>query len=139
MRRIDKIIIHSSATPPDMDIGVPEIDEWHKARQFSQIGYHFVIRRNGVIEKGRPVCAVGAHARGHNLHSIGICWVGGYNNIEEKQPEDNRTNEQKHSMVKLIKALQIVFHIGDILGHRDVKNTDCPSFDAKEEFKNVQK
>ncbi len=135
MRRIDKIIIHSSATPPEMDIGVAEIDQWHKERGFSQIGYHFVIRRDGAIERGRPVCATGAHARGYNLHSIGICWIGGYNNNKDKQPEDNRTDEQKPSMVMLIKSLLVVFPIDEVFGHRDIANTACPSFDVKKEFK----
>ncbi len=135
MRRIDKIIIHSSATPPDMDIGVPEIDKWHKDRGFSQIGYHFVIRRDGVIERGRPVCVSGAHARGHNLHSIGICWIGGYDT--DFNTADNRTDEQKTTMIMLIKSLLVVFPISDVFGHRNVKNTKCPSFDAKKEFEKI--
>ena len=134
MRRIDKIIIHSSATPPDMDIGAKEIDKWHKQRNppFRCIGYHFVIRRNGIIERGRPVADIGAHTRGHNFQSVGICWIGGTN--VELEAFDSRTDEQKKSMLDLIKSLRIVFPIDAIFGHRDFANTACPSFDVKKEF-----
>ena len=134
MRRIDKIIIHSSATPPSMDIGVKEIDKWHRDRGFRCIGYHFVIRRNGVIEKGRDVGDMGAHARGYNSNSIGICWVGG---TKSGKAFDNRTESQKKSMFKLIKALMVIFDIKMVLGHRNVGNTECPSFDAKKEFEDI--
>lgn len=141
MRRIDKIIIHSSATPPSMDIGRDEIYKWHtdlkpQGRGWSDIGYHFVVRRNGIIEIGRPIGNIGAHTRGHNRNSIGVCWVGGYNNIVDKYPEDNRTDEQKESMLRLNKALFLVLEdLKEVLGHGDLANTKCPSFDAKEEFK----
>ena len=132
MRRIDEIIIHSAATPASMDIGVKEIDKWHKKRGFRMVGYHFVIRRNGIIEKGRPVGDIGAHARGYNRHTIGICYVGGTRN---GKAFDNRTSRQKDSLIKLMMALKLVFGINMILGHRNVKNTDCPSFDAANEYK----
>ncbi len=135
MRRIDKIIIHSSATPPSMDIGAEEIDKWHKDRGFRCIGYHFVIRRNGVLERGRDVGETGAHARGSNINSIGICWVGGVN-YNGSKPEDNRTLKQKDSMIKLISAIVLLFDV-KILGHRNVSNTKCPSFDAKKEYSGV--
>ncbi len=135
MRRIDKIIIHSSATPSSMDIGAEEIDKWHKDRGFRCIGYHFVIRRNGVLERGRDVGETGAHARGYNINSIGICWVGGVN-YNGSKPEDNRTLKQKDSMIKLISAIVLLFDV-KILGHRNVSNTKCPSFDAKKEYSGV--
>jgi len=134
MRLIDEIIIHSSATPASMDIGVKEIDKWHRDRGFRCIGYHFVIRRNGSIEKGRHVCEIGAHAKGYNFHSIGICWVGGTKN---GKAFDNRTYQQCDSMVELIDALKVVFDIKSIIGHRNVGRTECPSFDAKKEFEGV--
>lgn len=70
-RRIDYIIVHCSAT--DVDVGVREITRWHKKRGFKTIGYHYVVRRNGLIEKGRPESAVGAHCRNANRYSIGVC------------------------------------------------------------------
>ena len=134
MRRICEIIVHSSSTPSSMDIGVKEIDKWHRDRNFRMVGYHFVIRRNGLIEKGRDVGDTGAHVRGYNLNSIGICWVGGTKN---GKAFDNRTTKQKKSMFKLIRALIIVFDIERILGHRNVGNTECPSFCAKKEFEDI--
>src|SRR5690606_114532 len=76
-RFINLLVIHCAATTPLMDIGAKEIDVWHKQRGWSKIGYHFVIRRNGVIEKGRDISEVGAHVEGYNKNSIGICMVGG--------------------------------------------------------------
>ena len=77
MRHIEDIVVHSSATKPSMDIGVDEIRQWHLARKFRDVGYHYIIRRCGEIELGRNISETGAHVRGHNKHSIGICMVGG--------------------------------------------------------------
>ena len=79
MRKVNLLVIHCAATKPNMDIGRDEIDSWHKARGWSGIGYHYVIRRDGRIESGRPVEQAGAHASGYNANSIGICLVGGIN------------------------------------------------------------
>jgi len=75
---IARIIVHCSATPPDMSIGVSEIRDWHvNQNKWSDIGYHFVIKRGGLIQQGRDIELAGAHAEGHNSDSIGICLVGG--------------------------------------------------------------
>jgi N-acetylmuramoyl-L-alanine amidase len=76
-REIDLIVIHCAYTSPKMDIGVKEIDEWHRARGWNQIGYHYVVRRDGTVEHGRSVKTVGAHVKGFNAKSIGVCLVGG--------------------------------------------------------------
>lgn len=132
MRYIDKIIIHCSATTPEMDVGVKEISKWHVNRGFSGCGYHFVIRRDGVIEKGRDIWVAGAHAKGFNNSSIGICWVGGVDSDLKEQ--DNRTQEQKSAMSTLIKLLGFMFDDADVCGHRDLPNVKkaCPSFDVNE-------
>lgn len=134
MRNIDNIIIHCSDTSIVMDIGAKEIDEWHKERGWSGIGYHYVIRRNGVIEMGRDLDKdgkvlehVGAHVQGYNKNSIGICWVGGRYGI------DNRTNEQKVSMKTLVLLLKELFSNAEIKGHNEFNpNKLCPSFDVQE-------
>ena len=82
MREINTFIIHCSDTYPDMDIGVEEIRRWHKERGWSDIGYHYVIRRNGKIEEGRNDGIVGAHAKGMNENSLGICMVGGKSKLD---------------------------------------------------------
>ena len=77
MRSIDFIAIHCAATPAEVDVGVREITRWHRARRFRTIGYHYVIRRDGTIEKGRPDDQRGAHEPRINSRSIAVCLVGG--------------------------------------------------------------
>ena len=75
----DYIIIHCSATPPSMDVGAKEIDKWHRQRGWRKIGYHYVITRDGDIQEGRELDEIGAHCRGLNSTSVGVCLVGGVN------------------------------------------------------------
>ena len=132
MRQISKIVIHCSATTPTMDIGFTEINQWHKDRGWSGCGYHYIIRRNGKIELGRYIGKIGAHAKGHNKDSIGICYVGGVDSNNNAQ--DNRTMAQKLTLTKLLKAHLLIFGKLDILGHRDLAGVkkECPCFDVKE-------
>lgn len=141
-RRTDYIVIHCSATPPSSDIGADEIDTWHKARGWSGIGYHAVIRRNGEIEFGRHPDDVGAHVRGQNARSIGICMVGGVDG--GGMPESNFTPEQYESLDRSIKFYSLAYPLAKVVGHRDLSpdvNGDgvisehewmkaCPSFDV---------
>ena len=126
MRSINLIVIHCADTPSTMDIGVKEIRQWHvKERGWKDIGYHFVIRRNGTIEKGRDVEVVGAHVAGHNAHSIGICMVGG-------KPKANYTLEQWEALKKLIIGLKFTYKDAELVGHCDLdSNKTCPQFDVK--------
>ena len=135
-RIIEKVIIHCSATPPSMDIGVEDIRQWHINRGWRDVGYHFVIRRDGTIEEGRHVDEIGAHARGHNLRSIGICYVGGVD--ADLEPQDNRTPEQIEAMWELLFSIELVHGKLDILGHCDLPGVTkaCPSFDVKEWLRN---
>ena len=75
--RTDLIVVHCSATRPQMDIGANTIREWHISRGFNNVGYALVIRRNGLLEIGPDLDDVGAHVAGHNSKSIGLCLVGG--------------------------------------------------------------
>lgn len=129
----NKLIVHCSATKPTQDIGLEEIDSWHKARGWRGCGYHYIIRRNGVIEQGRPVTEKGAHAKGYN-DCLGICLVGGLD--ENGAPEDNFTEEQINNFMMFVQCLSIVFGRMTILGHRDLPNVNkaCPSFDVVEKF-----
>lgn len=123
MRYIDSIIVHCSASPDYLDIGAKEIDKWHKDRGWSGIGYHYVVRRNGEIERGRNVAMQGAHARGANQTSVGVCWVG------TNQPSP----EQYKSLIALINWLRGKFSIkvDMVMGHREAVRTDksCPNID----------
>ena len=123
MREINTIIIHAADTPADMDIGAAEIDQWHKERGWSGIGYHYVIRRDGSLETGRPENEVGAHAYRHNGDSIGVCMVGG-------KPDCNYTSAQWACLESLAEYL-LERHGAKLIGHRDVSEKPCPMFDVK--------
>lgn len=137
MREIQFIVIHCTYTPPSADIGVEEIRKWHvEERGWTDIGYHFAVRRDGTVEVGRPIERPGAHVKGHNSNSIGIAWVGGMAQ-GAKKPEDNRTEEQNEAMVDLIKDLQQKFPGAAVMGHRDFRGVkkQCPCFDVREWYK----
>lgn len=130
MRKINSIFVHCAATPPDMNIGAKEIRAMHvNGRGWSDIGYHYVIRRDGTIEEGRPIERNGAHARGHNKGSIGVCMVGGVSS--SNKPDANFTFRQYESLNILLKDLKNEYMLSnhDIHGHRDVAAKACPSFD----------
>ena len=107
MRKIDKIILHCAATPEGRDVKTETIKSWHvKGNGWSDIGYHFVIELDGTIRNGRPVERIGAHTKGHNATSIGICYVGGVD--KNKTPKDTRNEAQRQSMDELIQSNRIV-------------------------------
>jgi hypothetical protein len=138
MRKIDTIVIHCSATPEGRAVSVSTIRDWHLKRGWRDIGYHFVIGLDGEIWTGRPIEQKGAHVRGHNATSIGICYVGGVTDDGRRAPKDTRTPEQKQSLVKLMRGLLAQFpEINDIRGHRDFPKVAkaCPCFDAIPEYK----
>ena len=134
MRDINMIVIHCSATTAKQSqIGVKEIDKWHRQRGFFEIGYHFVIKRSGEIQKGRDIEKIGAHAKGYNETSIGICLVGGID--KRGNPENNFTVAQFDALNALLHELIEQYpDIKVILGHRDLPlvNKACPSFDVSE-------
>lgn len=129
-RRIEQIVIHCSATQPHQDIGAQEIDGWHKKRGWSGIGYHYVIRRNGAIEKGRPDDKAGAHVQGHNSRTLGICLIGGLNAEGRARPD--YTPEQWQTLELLVRHLKSQHMRAEVLGHRDFPgvNKACPCFDV---------
>ena len=135
-RNIKELIVHCSATPEGKDYSVDTIRQWHLQRGFSDIGYHYVIYRDGSIHIGRDESIIGAHCTGHNTNSIGICYIGGCAS-DGKTPKDTRTTEQKQSLVKLLKELKIKYPQASIHGHRDFANKACPSFDATKEYSSL--
>ena len=136
MRDISKVIIHCSATKDNQDFSAKDIDNWHKEKGWSGIGYHYVIKRDGTLEVGRAEERKGAHCKGHNIDSIGICYIGGINSTDG-QPQDNRTYEQTIALRTLVKSLKIRYPQATVQGHNEFSNKDCPCFDVKEEFKNI--
>jgi len=128
MREIDRIIVHCAYTPADMDIGVAEIERWHKDRGWNQVGYHYVIRRDGTVERGRDEGVQGAHVRGHNHDSIGVCLVGG-------KPEFNFTWAQLTALRNLVYELQDRHPNITIHGHNEFDaSKTCPTFNTRELF-----
>ena len=123
-------VVHCSATKPSMDIGVKEIDSWHRLKGWFSIGYHYVIRRDGTVEEGRDSNTPGAHARGYNHNSLGVCLIGG---VDDKgKPENNFTVEQFQSLYLLLEKLTEEHTLVTVLGHRDLPgvNKACPCFDV---------
>ena len=137
------IVIHCTATPPDLNVTKDLIDKWHKQRGWSGIGYHFLIRRNGFIEAGRHSDDVGAHCKGHNRESISVSLAGGIDATGASK--DNFTTPQKESLCTLVKTLSIMYPKAEILGHRDLSPDidgdgiiekhewmkDCPCFEVR--------
>jgi hypothetical protein len=128
MRRIDSIVVHCSDTPNNRNVTVEEIRDWHvNERGWDDIGYHFIIYRNGALMMGRPVPIAGAHCYGHNGHSIGVCLIG----------RDEFTKEQFNALRALHKVIRHVFGDLGVYGHRDLnKHKTCPNFDVKEVLTN---
>lgn len=142
-RRINSIIVHCSATPEGRDYTVEQIKKDHKEQGWSDIGYHYVIYRDGSIHEGRNVDIIGAHCEGYNSNSIGVCYIGGLENkpnVEYKKlkAKDTRTEAQKRALIELLSKLKKYYPGAKIYGHHDFnKGKDCPSFDAKNEYKNL--
>ena len=137
MRKINKIIIHCSATPEGREHDVADIRRWHLKRGFNDIGYHYLIHIDGTIEEGRPINKQGAHCSGENRGSIGICYVGGMSK-DMKKAKDTRTQAQKDSLIKLMHELIYKYNkYMTIHGHNEYANKACPSFNVKEEYANL--
>lgn len=137
MRKINKLIVHCSATPEGRDVKTETIKDWHvNGNHWKDIGYHYVIELDGSIHKGRDESVIGAHCSGQNADSIGICYVGGVDK-DCKTPKDTRTEAQKQSLIKLLKELKQKYTGAVIYGHRDFAKKDCPSFDAKTEYNSL--
>lgn len=132
MRKVNEIIIHCSATKPNIHIGAKEIDSWHRKRGFDEIGYHYVIRRSGEIEKGRDLDKAGAHCKKHNSFSIGICLVGGID--DNGKSENNFTESQFQALRKLVAELKILYPKASLHGHNEFAAKDCPCFNVQEFF-----
>lgn len=135
-RDIKEIIVHCSATPEGKDFTVEQIKQSHLQRGFSDIGYHWVIYRDGTIHSGRPESIAGAHCTGHNTISIGVCYIGGVA-LDGKTPKDTRTEKQKISLLSLLRELKKKYPKATIYSHRNFANKACPSFDATNEYKNL--
>lgn len=144
MKVVNRLVVHCSATRATADVGVADIRLWHKRQGWRDVGYHYVIRRNGTVEKGRHDNEPGAHAAGFNGDSIAICMVGGVG--ADGKGENNFNYQQFDALRSLLNTLRLRFPAAEILGHRDLspdRNKDgkvtknewlkeCPSFSVRD-------
>ena len=136
MRNVNKIIVHCSATPEGKAFSVADIRRWHLQRGGSDVGYHFVVYLDGSVHVGRPLRKCGAHCKGYNAHSVGICYIGGLASAG-KTPKDTRTDTQKASLEKLITELRQQLPNASVHGHREYANKACPCCDARKEYNDL--
>ncbi len=149
-QNIRRIAIHCTATREGQDVDAATIKRWHLGQGWNDIGYHFVIRLDGTIERGRPEEIPGSHVRGFNTGSIAVVYVGGLD--RQGKAKDTRTVEQQAAMTELVRALVAKYPGADVLGHRDHSPDkdgdgvierhewlkDCPCFDVRAWWESVK-
>lgn len=131
MRKIDKIVLHCSATREGQDIKASTIKKWHvEDNGWADVGYHLIIELDGNVERGRPIEKSGAHARGHNSTSIGICYVGGCD--QHLQPKNTMRRAQELSLIRLVRHFLSEYPNAKVVGHNELDSgKDCPSFNVQ--------
>ncbi len=134
-RSIQYIVVHCSATRANIPFTEEQLLKCHLQRGFKCIGYHFYITRDGELHHCRPVSEPGAHVRGFNRHSIGICYEGGLD--ENGYPVDTRTQAQRFTLLDLLTILRHQYPKAQILGHYQLSasiHKACPCFDCRKEY-----
>ena len=136
MRVINLIVVHCSATKADRDFTEQDLEVCHRRRGMNGPGYHFYIRKNGDIKTTRPIEKIGAHARGYNAQSIGICYEGGVS--ERGRPADTRTEAQKRALLTLVRELKGRYPRAIVVSHHTFDpRKACPCFHAEREYRDV--
>ena len=155
-REITHIVVHCTATREGQPKTVDQIRSEHRQQGWSDIGYHYLVTLEGKTFIGRDVDIVGSHVKGHNQNTIGVAYVGGLENkpgvaIGQLKAKDTRTPAQKAELLSLLMDLRRLYPFAKIRGHRDFSPDlnhngiiepceyikECPSFDAKEEYKKI--
>ena len=136
MRPIEKIIIHCSATPEGREVSVDTIRKWHvEGNGWSDIGYHFIVHQSGKVDIGRDIERSGAHTKGLNSRSIGICYVGGVD--DKMKPKDTRTENQTDALRYLVMDLLESYPGATLHGHNEFSNKACPSFNVYDDMADI--
>jgi len=118
----DMIVIHHTGSP-DMDASAEQIHGWHLNNGWSGIGYHYVIRKNGTIERGRPEWSIGSHAYGENSHTIGIHLSGDF---EQAYPTEDQLDRCGALIADICDRYGIPIDRNHVVGHGELMSTDCP-------------
>lgn len=138
MRNINEIVVHCTATRPKWWEGrsaeekVREVRQWHLDRGFNDVGYHWLIDRDGTIVKGRDESKTGAHVKGHNANTIGISLFGGHGSSSDDQFFDNYTPAQETALRQLIAEIEMRYNIQKVSGHNEYSTKACPGFRVSE-------
>ena len=136
MRKIERIIVHCSATIEGANIKTNTIRRWHvKGNKWKDIGYHYVVELDGKVGKGREEKTIGAHTKSKNSTSIGVCYIGGLD--QEKQPKDTLRGVQLGSMEQLLMDLLARYPEATLHGHNEFSKKACPSFNVQEKFERI--
>lgn len=119
----DMVVVHHTGNPWDDDLSAEEIHQSHLAQGWSGIGYHYVIRKDGTIEEGRPEWAIGSHAFGENNHTVGIHVCG---NFELTEPTAAQIESLAYLIGWICEKYDITPNSDHVVGHRDLMPTACP-------------
>lgn len=129
MKKIEGIALHHSGVSVLQSVEV--IHNYHKSKGWAGIGYHYYVRKDGSVYRGRPENMAGAHCPGVNSTSIGICAEGNFS-------EETMSDVQKQAIIELVKDIKSRYDIKWVKGHREIISTDCPGDNFPlEEIKNV--
>ena len=128
-KNIELLVVHCSDTANNQNLSAIDIHKMHLDFGWDGIGYHKIIKRSGKIENGRPEYWVGAHVKGKNNISLGVCLIG----------KDNFTKSQLMSLERILKKLKKTYPNAKIVGHKDTSDTKktCPNFDVIKWSKNI--
>ena len=146
MRKINYIVVHFSATREGHALTPEALEAEHRRRGFRTTGYHYYIRRDGTVLGTCSLELPGAHCRGHNKYSVGICYEGGLDAMGN--PKDTRTPEQRSALRLLVHQLLKQFRNARVCGHRDLSPDldgdgtvqprewvkQCPCFEVSKEL-----
>ncbi len=137
MRRLQSIILHCSATEEGKDFRLEDVKRWHvEGNKWSDVGYHWVIELSGKIRVGRDIDVCGAHTRGQNAISIGVCYIGG---LRDGKPCDTMTSEQELAWIELVQSIRTLWGYMPVHGHNEYAAKACPSFDVQEKYSFLNK
>lgn len=133
MRDIRSIFVHCTGTEAGRDYTPGQVMAWFRARGWTNPGYHYIVHLNGKIDNLLPLSKIANGAKGYNINSVHIAYIGG---LSHNIPSDTRTHEQSLALMHLVGRLLDLHHltINNVHGHNEVSNKACPCFNVKNEI-----